>query len=63
MGSLGIEDIETPGFVNLVDLRADFWHTFVKVLGEKYGGVEGYLTQELGFSEEDLGTIKKNLRA
>lgn len=62
MAALGVDDIETPGFVNLVDLRPEYWLEFAKALEGKYGSFNGYVTQELGFSEDDLATIKSNLR-
>lgn len=62
MASIGIEDMETPGFVNLVDLRPEYWHAFVKELDGRFGSVDGYIKEGLGFSEEDLATIKTNLR-
>lgn len=63
MASVGIEDMETPGFVNLVDLRPEYWHAFVKEIEKLFGGFDGYVTKGLGFSDDDLEKIKKNLRA
>lgn len=50
-----------PGFYNLVSLRASCWDAFVEAVGERYGGFDGYATKALGFSEDDLARIKKNL--
>lgn len=36
---------------------------FLKEVEEKFGGVEKYVTQELGFKEEDLEVMRRNLRA
>ncbi|KAJ0107138.1 hypothetical protein J7T55_014668 [Diaporthe amygdali] len=52
---------EAPGFLNLVSLRGVCWDAFVEAVGMKFGGFEGYAINVLGFSEEDLATIKKNL--
>lgn len=62
MSTVGITDLETPGFWNLVNLTPSYWNAFMEGLQEEYGGWEGYVTKGLGFSEADLETIKKNLR-
>ncbi|EHK45027.1 uncharacterized protein TrAtP1_003234 [Trichoderma atroviride] len=61
--SVGTTDMETPGFYNLVELRPQYWNAFVDGLTERYGGWDGYVTKELGLSEEDLNTVKKNIRS
>ncbi|KAM0344583.1 hypothetical protein ACHAPU_007357 [Fusarium lateritium] len=53
---------EVPGFWNMCSLRPTFWKAFVEGVDAKYGGWESYV-KSLGFSEGDLKTIKKNLRA
>lgn len=62
VASVGITDPETPGFWNLTNLKPSYWIAFLEGLQEEYGGWDGYVTKGLGFSEEDLETIKKNLR-
>lgn len=52
---------DVPGFHNLVSLRVTCWNAFVEAVGREYGGFEGYVTKVLGFSDEDLVKIKKNL--
>ncbi|KKY35187.1 putative tyrosine phosphatase [Diaporthe ampelina] len=52
---------EVPGFLNLVSLKAACWDAFVEAVEGTFGGFEGYATEVLGFSKEDLVTIKKNL--
>lgn len=52
---------EVPGFLNLVSLKGACWDAFVEAVGNKFGGFEGYATKVLGFSKEDLVTIKQNL--
>lgn len=52
---------EVPGFLNLVSLKGACWDAFVEAVRTEYGGFEGYATKVLGFSEDDLVTIKKNL--
>lgn len=36
---------------------------FIKAVDERFGGVRGYLTKELGFSSEDVDAITANLKA
>lgn len=52
---------EVPGFLNLVSLKGACWDAFVEAVGREFGGFDGYAKKVLGFSEEDLVTIKKNL--
>ena len=59
----GTDNIDAPGFHELVSLKPEYWAAFVDGLTEKYGGWDGYVTKALGFSEEDLAKMKKNLRA
>ncbi|KND89616.1 Tyrosine-protein phosphatase [Tolypocladium ophioglossoides CBS 100239] len=63
MASTGVTDPETPGFVNLVSLRPEFWEGFLEGLDDEFGGWDGYVTKGLGFSEGDLAKIKENLRS
>lgn len=63
MASVGTEDMEAPGFYNVASLRPSSWNAFLEGLHEQYGGWEGYVMKGLGFSVEDLETIKKNLRS
>lgn len=53
-----------PGLYNLASLRPVFWTAFMEDFNSKYGGWDAYVTGEqgLGFSQEDLETIKRNLR-
>lgn len=52
---------DVPGFLNLVSLKASCWDAFVDAVKEKYGGFDGYVVKVLGFSDEDLAKIKRNL--
>jgi len=36
---------------------------FLGMFAEKYGGAEGYVKAELGFSQGDVETIRRNLLA
>lgn len=49
------------GFKNLSNLRVSTWEAFVQALEAEYGGFEGYVRGMLGFSEEEVGLIRKNL--
>ncbi|KAM0236576.1 hypothetical protein ACHAP5_009343 [Fusarium lateritium] len=59
--TIDVQDCEVPGFWNMVSLRPTFWKAFASGVDAEYGGWEGYV-KGLGFSEEDLKIIKKNLR-
>lgn len=61
MKGSGAESIDAPGFHNMCSLKPAGWAAFVQAAEEEYGGFEGYVTKTLGFSEEDLVTIKTNL--
>ena len=63
MHGAGAKDKNAPGFHNLVSLRRSSWKAFVEGVEQEYGGFEQYITKTLGFSEDDLATIKKNLRS
>ncbi|KAI1355212.1 protein-tyrosine phosphatase-like protein [Xylaria sp. FL0043] len=52
---------DQPGFYNLVSLRKSCWRAFVKGLERQYGGFENFAMDKLGFSQDDLAKIKKNL--
>lgn len=52
---------EVPGFYNLASLRAECWDAFVAAVRSKWGGFEGYVVREMGFSEGDVLRIKRNL--
>jgi protein tyrosine/serine phosphatase len=52
---------DQPGFYNLVSLRRSCWEAFVKGLEREYGGFEKFVMDQLGFSQDDLAQIKKNL--
>ncbi|KAF4430945.1 hypothetical protein F53441_13930 [Fusarium austroafricanum] len=60
--NIDVEDTEVPGFWNMVSLRPSFWKAFVEGVDAEYGGWDDYV-MGLGFSAEDLHTIKDNLRA
>lgn len=34
---------------------------FLRLLEEKYGGVDGYLKKYVGFGDEDITTIRRNI--
>lgn len=63
MYSVGITDPETPGFYELTSLRPEYWAAFLEGIQDEFGGWDGYVTKGLGLSEEDLATVKKNLRS
>lgn len=63
LASLGTDDLTTPGLLNVTNLRPTSWNAFLDGLRKEYGGWDGYVTKGLGFSEQDLEQIKKNLRS
>jgi protein tyrosine/serine phosphatase len=63
MRGTGVTSVDEPGFYNLCSLKVASWETFLKAVEREYGGWESYVTKTLGFSEEDLATIKGNLVA
>ncbi|KAK8083202.1 hypothetical protein PG996_001983 [Apiospora saccharicola] len=52
---------DQPGFLNLCSLTAASWNAFVNGVRRDYGGFEKFVTDKLGFSADDVITIKKNL--
>jgi len=58
-----IDSEDAPGFHNLVSLREVCWNAFLSALDREYGGFSGYVTKTLGFSDDDLSVIVKNLGA
>lgn len=73
----GIDNaFEVPGFEELCGVRGETILAVLEWMGQKWGeevhendisvlypGVQGYLTQELGFSVEEVEQIKKSLAA
>jgi hypothetical protein len=57
----GVESDDAPGFKNLCSLRASCWNAFLAATERKYGGFAGYVTGTLGFSEDELAVVVKNL--
>ncbi|KIJ57092.1 hypothetical protein M422DRAFT_198473 [Sphaerobolus stellatus SS14] len=47
--------------LNMLESRYETMTAFLDFLEEKYGGAESYLKTYLGFSEEDISKIRKNL--
>lgn len=61
--------LKNPAFQNnragvemMVSCKAASILEFLKLVDETYGGADGYLKSELGFGEDDIRTIKENLR-
>lgn len=63
MLSVGVRDLEEPGFLNLVDLRPEYFQAFVDALRLRFGSWDGYVIEGLEMTKEDLDTIKANLRS
>jgi len=57
----GAVGVDAPGFRNMCSLRVSSWRRFVQGLEREHGGWEGYVTDALGFSDEELTVIKRNL--
>ncbi len=56
-----VDNVDSPGFHNLCNLKISCWEAFVKAAEAEYGGFEGYVKGTLGFSDEDVAKIKANL--
>ncbi|KAI1440560.1 protein-tyrosine phosphatase-like protein [Annulohypoxylon stygium] len=52
---------DQPGFYNLINLKASNWSAFVDGVQKEYGGFEKFITEKLGFTNDDLAKIKANL--
>ena len=59
--------LDTPGFSEMCSTRGSTIVAFLKSMDEKWGGegngVKGYLTEEIGLTEEDITKIKGKLSA
>ena len=49
------------GFVEFAGTKPAQMMACLSVLERKYGGARGYLSKVLGYSEKDLGTMRRNL--
>ena len=60
----GADSMDLPGLYELINQKPSYFSTLEEGLKEKYGGWEGYVTSEegLGMSQEDLDTVKRNLK-
>ena len=70
MGRTGEQKVfDEPGFEEMCSTKGATILAFLDSLNEKYGsygngkyaGAKGYLTRELGLTDEDLEKIRKNL--
>lgn len=57
----GVSDRKGPGYHNMTSLRPSFWYALAEGVRDTYGGWDGYVTQHLGFSADELAEIKANL--
>jgi hypothetical protein len=53
---------DQPGFAEMCGIQAKTMLSFLDMLGERWGGVEGYVKEELGLEDGDIERIKENLR-
>ncbi|VUC27261.1 unnamed protein product [Clonostachys rosea] len=56
------DGIETPGLRQLLSSSKEVMVDFVERLRSKYGGAEGYLSQYLKFSADEIREIRANLK-
>jgi hypothetical protein len=49
---------ETPGMAEFVQVKGEFILALLDIVGRKYGGVEAYVKDVLGFDAEDVADIK-----
>ena len=52
---------EANGMLELSGVRAQAMAAFLKTFESTYGGVQAFLTTQLGFSFDDVQQMKKNL--
>ena len=52
---------EAIGMLELSGVRAHSMASFLKTFESTYGGVQGYLTDRLGFSADDVEQMRRNL--
>ncbi|KAI0774504.1 protein-tyrosine phosphatase-like protein [Fomes fomentarius] len=50
------------GALNMLSSRPETMTAFLQMLNERYGGVEQYLKNVVGLTDEDIATIRKNFR-
>ncbi|CAO2658668.1 Nn.00g063910.m01.CDS01 [Neocucurbitaria sp. VM-36] len=53
---------DTPGMHEFTQVKGDFILGLLDAVELKYGGMEGYVIEVLGFGVEDLGAVKSVLR-
>jgi len=52
----------TPGMHEFSQIKGDNVNAMLETVKEKYGGMEGYVKDVLGFSDEDVEKMKANLK-
>lgn len=53
---------ENAGWLELMSARAPAMVAFLETVEQSFGGVMGYLTGVLGFSDEDVEIMRANLK-
>jgi len=54
--------LDQPGFAEMCSIQAKTMLSFLEMLDERWGGVGGYVKEELGLVDGDIERIKENLR-
>lgn len=54
--------LNSPGVLPMFGMSTAVMVDFVERLRNKYCGAEGYMKQKLGFSDDEIRDIRKNLR-
>ncbi|OCL14496.1 hypothetical protein AOQ84DRAFT_435640 [Glonium stellatum] len=54
--------IDTPGMLEFSAIKGSVMKAVMKMIEEKYDGMEGYAKHQLGFSNEEIEQIKANLK-
>jgi len=52
---------DMAGLLRSLDTRPESMSAFLTMLASKYGGAEGYLQNQIGFSDADIVEIKQNI--
>jgi hypothetical protein len=55
-------EFEEPGMEEMLGVKGETIAGLLEWIDGSWGGVEGYMRNELGFEEDDVRIIKENLR-
>jgi hypothetical protein len=59
---LGKDAMDRPGVVQLGSTNAEVVYALLDAVEAEYGGFRNFCRKEMGFTDEDLGMVVKNIR-